>query len=222
MRSAFSLRKHRGPCRFHSDHLDLRLLTLKILADTRQGSACADSCHKEVNLSICVIPDLRAGCCSVCSRVCRIRELPRNVASRNLLCKLIRLRNGTLHSFRAFCQDNLRSISLQDISSLDTHRLRHGEDDSVPLCRCDRSQPDPGIAGGRLDDDRPLLQQSLLLGILNHRLCDTILDRACRVKILELCQDLCLKAKLLLDIDKLHKRCVSDQLQCSLVNLSHL
>ena len=98
MRACFSLRKYRRSCRLNSNYLHIRVLALQILTCTGDRSACTNTCYKNIYLSVCVIPDLRACCCCMCLRVSRVLKLSGDEASRNLLGELFCLGNGTLHS----------------------------------------------------------------------------------------------------------------------------
>ena len=86
-------------------------------------------------------------------RVCRVVELSRDEAVLNGCCQLICLGDGPLHALGAVCQNNLCTVSFQDVSALHAHGLRHGEDHAVALGCCDGCQADTGVTGSGLDDD---------------------------------------------------------------------
>ena len=71
------------------------------------------------------------------------------------------------------------------------------------------------------DDDGAFLEKSFLLRILDHGLCDTVLDAPGRIEILELYQNGCFKSQFFFYINHLNERCVSDQSQSSFVNVRH-
>ena len=94
VRAGFSFGKHRGSCRLNSHDLHFRLLALQELTDTGYGSAGTNTSYENVNSTLGVIPDLRAGGLSVNLRVCRVVELSRDEAVLNGCCQLICLGDG--------------------------------------------------------------------------------------------------------------------------------
>ena len=122
----------------------------------------------------------------MCSRVCRIYKLSRDVAVWNFFCKFICFCDSTLHSFCTFCQNQFSTISFQDVSTFNAHSLWHGKNDSVAFGCRDRSKTNTCISRCRLNDYRAFLQKPLGLSVLYHRLSYTILDASCRVKVLKL------------------------------------
>ena len=48
------------------------------------------------------------------------------------------------------------------------HLARQGDDTPVPLQPCHQSQADPRVSRGRLDDDRPGMEETLAFGRLDH------------------------------------------------------
>ena len=157
----------------------------------------------------------------MCSRVGRIDKLSRYECIRDLLGQLFCLGNRTLHSFSSIRQYKLSTISLQNISSLYTHRLRHGQDNTISFCRCDRSQANTCITRSRFDNHRTLLQQSFLLCIFDQCLGHSVLHASGGIKILQFCKNLCLQSQLFFNINKLHQRSFSDQSECTLIYVCH-
>ena len=154
-------------------------------------------------------------------RVGRIHELPRKEAARDLLCQLLRAGDGALHALRAFRQNQLRAVGLHELAALDGHAVRHDDDNAVAPCRRDGGKADAGIAGGRLNDDGTLLQKALLLRVVDHGLCDAVLDRTGGIEILQLGKDLDLQAEFLFNMCKLQKRRSADKLICGRINFRH-
>ena len=154
-------------------------------------------------------------------RVCGVHKLSGDEAAGNLRSQLLCLRDGTLHALCTFGEDNLCAVCLQNVASLNAHGLGHRKNDAVTLGCCDGCKTDTGVAGRRLDDDAALMQLSLRLGILNHRLRDTILHASCGIEVLKFHQERSLQTKILFDIRNLHKRGVSNQTKCTLINLRH-
>ena len=221
MRARVALAEYRRTCRLNGNDLDVRILALEILAGAGNSAAGAYARNKDVNIAVGILPDLRAGGRLVHSRVCRVYELTRDKAVRQLLRKLVRLRDRALHALCALGQHKLCTVSLHQLAALHAHGLRHYDDDAVAACGCNTRQTDAGVAGGRLDDDRARLEQALCLSVVDHCLCDAVLDAAGRIEVLELRQNLCFELLLLLDMHQLQKRSAADQLVCGCVNLAH-
>ena len=92
-------------------------------------------------------------------------------------------RNRAFHAFRAGRQHRFRAKHRQQCAAFDGHRFGHRENQLITLCRCDERQRDAGVAvEARLDDDGVLLENAALLGVLDHRHADTILDAAERIE----------------------------------------
>ena len=81
----------------------------------------------------------------------------------------------------------------------------------------DQRQPDPGIAGGALDDRAAGPQQPLLLGVEDDRQRRPVLDRAARIQELALAQDLA--AGGVGHLVQAHQRRVADQIDEALANV---
>ena len=154
-------------------------------------------------------------------RVGRVLELSWDKASRNLFGKLFCLGNGSLHSLGSICQNYLCAVCFQNVSSLNTHGLRHGKDRLIALGCCDSCKSDSRVTGCGLDNGCAWFQNTFLLCIFDHCLTDSVLNASCRVKILKLGKYCSLKSLRLLYVLNLHKRCVSDQFQCASVNFTH-
>ena len=154
-------------------------------------------------------------------RIGRIYKLPRNKAVRGLLCQLLCAGDGALHALRALSQHQLCAIGLHKLAALNGHGIRHDDDDAIAPCRRYGGKADAGIAGGRLDDDGALLQKALLLRVVDHGLCDAILNRACRVKVFQLCKYFGFQTEFLFNMRKLQKRRSADELICGCINFRH-
>ena len=85
--------------------------------------------------------------------------------------------------------DDLGAVHLQQLRALGRDVLGHDDLQRVALARADHRQRDAGVAGGRLEDRLARADQALLLGVLDQRARDAVLDRARRVARLELGPD---------------------------------
>ena len=148
----------------------------------------------------------------------RVRELAGNERVRNLFGQLGRAGDGALHALAAVGQHQLGAVSLHQIATLDRHGFRHGDDDAVATGGRQRAQADAGVAGGRLDDDGVGVQLAFGLGLVEHRLRDTVLHRPGRVEQLHLAYDGGLKVVILLVVGQLHQRSAANQLGHALVD----
>ena len=216
-----TLAQHRRGGRLNSHDLDVGVLALEVVADTGHGAAGADTGNEDIDLTVGVLPDLGAGGCLVGGGVGRIDELAGHKGVGDLLSQLVSLGDGTLHALGAVGQDQLSAIGLHQLAALHAHGLGHDDDDAVALGSCHGSQAEAGIAGGGLDDDRAGLEDALGLGVIDHGLGDTVLDRAGRVEVLQLSQDLGLQALGSLDMSEFQQRSMADQLVSGSVDFAH-
>ena len=189
MRARLSAREHRRSVRLHGDQFDLRLFAAEIAAHTCQCTARTDAGDKVIDLTVGILPDFGTRGLLMRRRIRGIHELSGNKAVRNLLCELFRFGHCALHALGALCQNELRAVGLHEISALHAHRVRHHNDNAIASRRRDRGEADAGIAGSRLNDDRALLQDTALLRVVEHAAGNSVLHGACRVKVLELCEN---------------------------------
>ena len=159
----------------------------------------------------------------MCLRICRIVELSEDDGAGSGCLQLVCLGNGTLHSLCAFRKNKLGPVSLEKGAALNAHGIRQRKNCMIASCCCNKSNSDAGVAACGLNDRCSGLQLAALFCVINHACCDSVLDRACRIEILQLRDQLRVRDALLrLKICQFQKRCVSDQFRCTLVNLCHL
>ena len=159
----------------------------------------------------------------MCLRVCRVVELSENNRARNGSLQLVCLGNGTLHSLCALRKNKLCPVCLEKGAALNAHGIRKRKNCTIASCCCNESNADAGVAACGLNDRCTGLQLAALFCVIDHSCCDSVLDRARRIEILQLRDQLCIRDALLrLKICQLQKRCVSDQFCCALINLCHL
>ena len=118
-------------------------------------------------------------------------------------------------------QDQLRAVGFHQLTALDGHGLGHDDDNAVAARGCDRGQADAGIAGGRLNDDGAGLQLAGGFGVVDHRLCDAVLDGAGGIEVFQLGENLGLQAQFLFDMCELEQRSLADELVCGSIDLGH-
>ena len=108
--------------------------------------------------------------------ICRVHELTRDETAFDLLSQFLGFGNSSRHAFSSFGENDLRTVCLKDVPSLDAHGLRHGEDHAISLGCCDSCKADAGVSGCGFYENRSLTYYTLLLSILDHRLGDSVLD----------------------------------------------
>ncbi len=197
----------------------IRQFLLEDLSRTGDRAARADAGDDGVDLAAGVFEDLLRRRLAVDLEVGGVVELLRQPGagclSRVLLGSALRF----LDAHRSRREDQLRAEGLQELASLDGHRVGHDQRAFVAARGCDEGQSDPGVAARRLDDRVARLQLARLLRLHHHRDGDAVLDRRERVERLELDHDL-RAAALLRDLVQPDQRRVSDQLRDVVVDLS--
>ena len=151
----------------------------------------------------------------------RVDKLAGDEAVRDLRGQLVGLGDGALHALGAFGQDELGAVGLHELAALDGHGLRHDDDDAVTAGGGDGGQTDAGIAGGGLNDDGAGLELAGGLGVVDHFLCDAVLNGAGGVEVFELGEDLRLEVQVFFDMRELEQRGLADELICGSINLRH-
>ena len=99
---------------------------------------------------------------------------------------LLGLRNGAVRAELARGVDDLGTEGAEEEGALLADVLGHDADDVVAAQLADEGETDAGVARGGLEDGVSGLELAALLGRLDHRLGDTVLDRAGGVLALEL------------------------------------
>ena len=182
-------RQDRRGGRLDGDHLDPGLALLQDVADAGDGAAGADAGHEDVDLAVGVGPDLLGRGPLVDGRIGRVLELLGHEEVAVALGDLGGLGDGPAHAVGAGGQHQLGAVAPQQHPALLAHGLRHGEDALVAAGGAHHGQGDAGVAAGRLHDGGARRQQAGLLGGVDHRDGDAVLDAAGRVEELELGRD---------------------------------
>ena len=151
-------------------------------------------------------------------RICRVGELRRNKAVRDLFCQFLCLGDRTTHALCALCQHQLCAVCLHQIAALYAHGLRHCDNQTITSGSRNGSQTNSGITAGRFDDNAARFQQTLCLSIVDHALCDSVLYAACRIEIFHLAIDFCRQCFFCLQICQFQQRCTANQICDLLIN----
>ena len=140
-----------------------------------------------------LLPELGAGRGVVRGRVRLVEVLVGLERARDLLGQavgdaVVGLRRVGRHGGRS--DDDLGAVGAQQVDLLLAHLVRHHGDHAIALeSRGDR-EARARVAGGRLDDRAAGPQLPLALGRLDHRDRRAVLDRAARVQVLDLGDEL--------------------------------
>ena len=148
-------------------------------------------------------------------RVGRIDELSQDDGTRGVLTEFFRLGDGAFHSFGARGEHDLCAESLEQVATLDAHRVGHRQDCVVALGTGNPGESDAGVAAGGLDDGGAGLEVAGALGVLDHGEGDAVLDAAAGVEQFEFEGDARLLA---FQAGDLQERCVPDEVSQCFVN----
>ena len=168
----------KGTVRLDADepHVPIHLLQVASDADERAGGPEASDEVRDRPRGL--LPDLRPGRLEVSPPVCLVVvliEIPVSVRLRG------RERFGgplrAIGPVRRGREDQLGPVRLEDALSLRTEVRRHAEGHSVSLRGADHRERDPGVPGGRVQED-PILRQAGPLGGPQHSERGAVLDAA--------------------------------------------
>ena len=164
--------------RLDREHLEARPFGLQHLGAGGDVAAGADAGDEDVDRRIAEVgEDFLRGGAAVDFEIGGIFELLRHPAVRRLVDQLLGAGDRALHALFLGRQVEARAIGQHQPPPLEAHALRHDQDQFVALDRGDHGEADAGIARGRLDDRAAGLQLAALLGVLDHRQRDAVLDR---------------------------------------------
>ena len=148
----------------------------------------------------------------MCCGVCGVFKLTGDDAAGYFCVELLCLLNCALHAQLAVGEHELSAVSRHEQPALNGHGVRHDNDDTVASGSADSRNADTGVAACRLDDRAALAKLALCLGIVKHRLCNSVLNGACGVSPLDLDEQPCRKFFFLLDVSELYQRRCTDEL----------
>ena len=106
-----------------------------------------------------------------------------------VLQQLLGLGDGAVHALVAGRQHDLGAEGLEQPAAFQAHGLGHGDDELVAAGGAGEGQADAGVAAGRLDDGRVLVDLAVALGGVDHGHADAVLDRPERIEALQLGDD---------------------------------
>ncbi len=175
--------------RIGQDHLGLGRVLGEVAAEPGQGAARAHADHHGVDVAIHLGQDLGAGGGLVRQRVRRVGELVHidrvgGVGGQPLGDVLVVFRVALANVGAG--QAHVHAQAAQVLDLLARHLVGHHQDQPVALEDAHLGQAQAGVAGGGLDDGAAGLQPAVLLGRLDHGERDAVLDRAARVHVLQL------------------------------------
>ena len=204
--------------RIGQDQLGLRRMFGEELRQPAQRAGRAAADHHGIYLAVHLLQDLRTGAGDVRGRVVGVAELVDEVGAGRLagdpLGHVLVVLGVALGHVGAG-QHHLGAHRLEVEDLLPAHLVRHHQDQPVALLLRDQGQAQAGVAGGALDQDVARADAPVLLGALDHRQADAVLDRAAGVGALELQEQL---ARSRVEASRANHRGVSDQFEDTLVN----
>ena len=140
------------------DFLALRILDVTAHSSDRSSSAYTRD--KNINLAICIFPNFRPSCFFMDGWIGRIFKLLKQNVFWVTCRDFFSFRNGSLHAFGAFSQNQFGTISQQKLSSLDAHRFRHRQGDGNSSRCCNESQSNACVSTGWLNNLFAFAKQS--------------------------------------------------------------
>ena len=164
-------------------------LLLEAAAVAHQRAAGAEPGDEGVDLPVELVEDLERRPVVVRARVGLVAVLVGHVVRGVGGGHLERHRDRAVRALVAGRVDDLGAVHLEQLGALGRDVVRHHDLERVALARADHRERDAGVARGRLEDRLARADQALLLGVLDHRAGDAVLDRAGRVLRLELGPD---------------------------------
>ena len=172
-----------------SHHPHVGVLRLEVIADARYGAARAHAAHQHVYLALELPPDFGAGGLEVGARVHGVEVLvglegPRDVAGQAVGHVVVALLALAGHGGGG--RDHLGSVGFEERNLLLRDFVGHDEHALVAHDGRRNRQPGARVAGRRLDEGAPLLEQALLLGVLDHGDAYAVLHRVAGVEHLQL------------------------------------
>ena len=108
-----------------------------------------------------------------------------------LASQLLSIGNGALHAQLAWCEYHLCTVCTEQRRALCTHTLGHDQDQAIPFHCGNHGKSDARIATCGFHNDTARFEQPCILGCLDHRPGDAVLNTPTRVESLQLGPHLC-------------------------------
>ena len=144
-------------------------------------------------------------------RVYRVGKLAGDEGVGDFFCQFVGFIDSSLHPFFAFREDDFTTVGGNEVAPFDGHGFRHGEDSAVAFGGGDSGQADARVAACRFNDNCAGLQETLFLGVVQHRFYDTVLYATCRVEILKLRVDFRVQFICFFVVGEFKKRSAADE-----------
>ena len=186
MRGGRALAEEWGVDGLDGDDLRFWLALAQYLADTGDGAARADAGDEDVDGAVGVGEDLLGGGLAVDRDVRLVLELAREHGAGGLRDDASGLFDGAVHSLRGVGLHELGAEGAQQHLALVRHRRGHREDHLVAAGGTDERERDARVARRSLDDRSAGGQIAGLLGGVDDRDAETVLDARTGVEELEL------------------------------------
>ena len=132
---------HCRPRRLHCYYLDMAVVPFECLPDATDGASCAHSCYEDVDSTLGVVPYLFACGALVDGGVGRVNKLSENDGAGGAIPQLFGTAYSTRHAFSSGREDYLSSEGTKQLPTLLTHRLRHGQNDTIAFAHAYPCQP---------------------------------------------------------------------------------
>ncbi len=185
MRTGFSFGEDRRGFGLSGNDFDGGIFGFQEFAGTGESTACADTCHKNIGLSVGIVPDFGACCFKMSGRISLIDKLTENDSTINGIFKFVGFCDSPLHTFGTLCENDFGTIGFEKFSSFNAHRFGHGHNCPVTSGGSDGSNADTGIAAGRFNNSSTGFEKTFLFGIINHSFCDSVLNASGGIEIFE-------------------------------------
>mmetsp|Transcript_2737 Transcript_2737/g.4122 ORF Transcript_2737/g.4122 Transcript_2737/m.4122 type:complete len:202 (-) Transcript_2737:170-775(-) len=184
--TSFGLRNQHLFHRLHRNNFHLRFQgrtsmlfrTLDVLTDTCHCTPRTTATHKNINLTICIPPNLRSRRLPMDLRIGRIFKLLQHITiTIQLLDNFLRLRESPRYGRLLGGQHNLRTKGHEHNTTFETHTLRHSEDAPVPTLTCDECEGNSSVSGCRFDKDCLAGgDDAFFFGFVDERASEAIFD----------------------------------------------
>ncbi len=162
---------------FDRHNPDAGFVRFKRLARAGDCSAGTHTRDEDIHPAVGVAPDFLGRRPAVGFGIGGVFKLLRDEVARIRSRQFLGLADRAGHPFAARGEDQLGAVGAQEHAPFAAHRIRHGQQAFVSARGAHHRQCDPGVAAGRLDNDRIGLDPSGFFGGVDHRQTDPVLHR---------------------------------------------